>query len=413
MYFGDIGPDASTLRNYFDKSGVPVPEDVNIAEWMLDAIGAGLRPRLGFRDWGEIWRESEELAQVKKEIIDIKANIISNIDQEPQKEYATPLWHQTKHVVWRQSVSFWRTPAYGITRWLNHVTIATVAGLIFIKLDNSRASLQGAIFLIFQFTVLPAIILAQVQPKYAIARAISFREQAAKSYKTIPFALSMALAELPYSLLCAVSFFLPIYYIPGLNSAPSRAGYQFLMTVVNELFSVALGQLVASLTPSPKISSLLNPPIMITFALFAGVTIPKPQLPKFWRSWLFELDPFSRIIGGALVTELHGRDVKCTPAELNAFTAPSNVSCGEYMQPFFDRGGAGYIVDNITQTCQYCAYKVGDQFYQPLGYGFEHRWRDLGILSAYIGSSMIIMFIAVRFIFLTDNQCLMNPRLDI
>lgn len=99
--------------------------------------------------------------------------------------------------------------------------------------------------------MLPALILAQVEPKYAIARMISYREQAAKAYKTFPFALSMVLAEMPYSILCAVGFFLPIYYIPGLNPSTSRAGYQFFMVLITEIFSVTLGQMIAAITPSP------------------------------------------------------------------------------------------------------------------------------------------------------------------
>jgi ABC-type multidrug transport system permease subunit len=167
------------------------------------------------------------------------------------------------------------------------------------------------------------------------------------------------------------------------------------MVLVTELFSVTLGQMVAAITPSPFISALLNPFIIITFALFCGVTIPKPQIPKFWRAWLFQLDPFTRLIGGMVVTELHGREVVCTPNELNAFAAPAGQTCGEYMSNFFERGGNGYIVNNATSACQYCAYKVGDQFYDALELNFDNRWRDLGILIAFIGSNLIFLFLGV------------------
>ena len=52
----------------------------------------------------------------------------------------------------------------------------------------------------------------------------------------------MVLGEVPYSILCAVGFFIPLYYIPGLQMASDRAGYQFLMMLVVEFFSVTLGQ---------------------------------------------------------------------------------------------------------------------------------------------------------------------------
>jgi ATP-binding cassette subfamily G (WHITE) protein 2 (SNQ2) len=403
VYFGEVGEDAFHVRDYFHRNGADCPSDANPAEWMLDAIGAGLTQALGDKDWGEVWRDSPEFIKVKEEIIEFKRQATGHLIQEDQKEYATPMWHQMKHVVKRQSVSFWRTPNYGFTRLFNHFTLALLAGLIYINLDNSRSSLQDRVFLIFQVTVLPAIILAQVQPKYAIARSLSYKEQAAKAYRTIPFAMSMVVAELPYNFLCALCFFLPIYYIPGLRTAPKYAGYQFFMILIVEQFSVSLGQMIGALTPTPKMSSLLNPPIMITFALFAGVTIPYPQMPVFWRSWLYYLAPFSHLVSGMMVTELHDNPIKCNQPELQTFTAPDNQTCGQYMDAFFRRGGAGYLVSNATSACEYCAFSVGDQFYEPLGYRYEHRWRELGILSLYIFSTISIVLFAVSYFLLYQN----------
>jgi ATP-binding cassette subfamily G (WHITE) protein 2 (SNQ2) len=395
VYFGDIGEDASNLIGYFRRNGAECPPDANPAEWMLDAIGAGLAPRLGDRDWGDRWVESPEFVRVKSEIIELKDSLRSTPSQQNQIEYATPIWHQIKKVVKRQSVSYWRSPNYGFTRFFNHIITGLLPGLCFLQLNNSRSSLQDRVFVIFQVTVLPALILAQVEPKYALAREISYREQAAKAYKEIPFALSMVIAEIPYSLICAVAFYLLIYFIPGFQLTPSRAGYQFLMVLILEYFAVILGQFIAAITPSPKIAALFNPPMQITFALFCGVTIPAPQMPKFWRSWLYQLVPFTRLVGGMMVTELHDREVVCTPKELQHFTAPPGQTCGDYMQQFFANRGPGYLVNNATDACAYCAYKVGDQFYEPLGYSFDHRWRDLGILSAYIGSTLILLLLAV------------------
>ena len=301
VYFGDIGKDAHVLLEYFRKHGAHCPSDANPAEWMLDAIGAGQAPRIGDRDWGEIWRSSQELANTKEEITRVKAERMQEAGlntKTDEKEYATPLWHQMKIVNRRTHLSFWRSPNYGFTRLFNHVAIALIAGLSYLQLNDSRSSLQERVFIIFQTTVLPAIILAQVEPKYDLSRLIFYRESAAKAYKQLPFALSMVLAEMPYSVLCAIGFFLPLYYIPGFQRASSRAGYQFLMILITELFSVTLGQMISALTPSSFIAMLLNPFIIIVFALFCGVTIPKPQIPKFWRAWLYQLDPFTRLIGG-------------------------------------------------------------------------------------------------------------------
>ncbi|KAH9222616.1 ABC-2 type transporter-domain-containing protein [Leptodontidium sp. 2 PMI_412] len=407
VYFGDIGKDACVLIDYLHRHGADCPPDANPAEYMLDAIGAGQAARVGDRDWAEIFGESPELANIKDRISQMKterlADVASHVKKD-EREFATPLMHQLKIVQKRTNLAFWRSPNYGFTRLFNHVIIALLTGLAYLNLDDSRQSLQYRVFVIFQVTVLPALILAQVEPKYALSRMIYYREASSKMYGQFAFASSLVVAEMPYSILCAVGFFLPIYYMPGFQTASSRAGYQFFMVLVTELFSVTLGQMVAAITPSPFISALLNPFIIITFALFCGVTIPKPQIPKFWRAWLYQLDPFTRLIGGMVVTELHDRSVTCTSTELQRFASPSGQNCGEYMTDFFQAGGPGYIVSNVTSACEYCAYKVGDQFYTGLGFEFDNRWRDLGILIAFIGSNLVFLFLGVSSRYLNFNR---------
>lgn len=403
VYFGDIGEDACVLRDYLKRHGAVAQDTDNVAEFMLDAIGAGSAPRIGPRDWADIWEDSPELANVKDQIMRMKEERIAageRVDPQLQNEYATPLSYQLKVVIKRTNIAFWRSPNFLFTRLFSHLAVAIITGLTFLNLDDSRSSLQYRVFTTFQVTVLPALLLSQIEVLYHTKRSIFFREQSSKMYSAFTFTASMIVADMPYSVLCAVCFYLPLYFMPGFSAEPSRAGYQFFMILATEYFSVSLGQALAALTPSTFISSQFDPFIIITFALFCGVTIPLPQMPGFWRAWLYQLDPFTRLIGGMVTTALHGIPVVCQPDELNRFSAPAGQTCGEYMTSFFNRGGVGYLVDNATSACEYCAYKVGDQFYEPLGFSFDHRWRDLGIYLSFVGSNLIILFLAVSATFL-------------
>jgi ATP-binding cassette subfamily G (WHITE) protein 2 (SNQ2) len=409
VYFGDIGRDACVLRDYLRRHGAEPKDTDNVAEFMLEAIGAGSSPRIGPRDWADIWAESPELEQVKAEITKMKeerlraTNPDGTSETRPrgkmEKEYASPWWHQLRVVVRRANLAHWRTPNYLFTRLFNHFVIALLTGLTYLHLDHSRQSLQYTVFVMFQVTVLPALIISQIEVMYHIKRALFFREQSSKMYSSFVFSASLLVAELPYTVLCAVVFFLPLYYLPGLAPEPSRAGYQFLMVLITEIFSVTLGQALSALTPSLFISSQFDPFIFVTFSLFCGVTIPYPQMPKGYRVWLYELNPFTRLIGGMVTTALHGFKVECAPEELSVFTPPPAESCAQYMRPFFENGGPGYLVNTGNATidgrCEYCAYSVGDEFYRPLGLSFDNRWRDLGIYVAFIASNLIILFTAV------------------
>ncbi|KAI1347172.1 ABC-2 type transporter [Xylaria sp. FL0043] len=401
VYFGDIGKDAHVLRDYLGRHGAVAGPSDNIAEFMLEAIGAGSSARIGNRDWADIWDESPEMANVKDRISQFKESgrkAAADVDLSLQREYASPLWHQIRTVVKRTNVSYWRSPNYLFTRVFNHIVIALLTGLTYLQLDESRSSLQYKVFVMFQVTVLPALLLPQVELMFVIKRAIFFREQLSKMYSSFTFTLSMVIAELPYSILCSVLFFLPLYFIPGFQSEPSRAGYQYFMVLITELFAVSLGQVLAAISPSAFVSSQYDPFIVITFALFCGVTIPYPQIIPFWRTWLYQLDPFTRLISGTITTALHELPVKCTSRELNSFIAPPGQTCGTYMEKFFGAGGAGYLVNNDTSNCQYCAYSSGDQFYETFQYTFDTRWRDLGIFIAFVASNTIILFTATRFL---------------
>lgn len=83
---------------------------------MLEAIGAGSRARVGHRDWADIWDESPEFENVKKEIVKIKEERkIAELDTKAEKgEYATPLLYQAKVVLHRMNTTYWRSPNYGI-----------------------------------------------------------------------------------------------------------------------------------------------------------------------------------------------------------------------------------------------------------------------------------------------------------
>jgi len=77
IYFGDIGEDSHVMREYFARHGALCPPNVNPAEYMLEAIGAGISPRIGDRDWKDIWLDSQECARTKAELEDIKRGALA------------------------------------------------------------------------------------------------------------------------------------------------------------------------------------------------------------------------------------------------------------------------------------------------------------------------------------------------
>lgn len=401
VYFGECGDDASTLLDYFAARGAKCPPNANPAEFILEAIGAGSTPRMGKRDWAELWKESAEFENVKKEIERIKADRIAenkNAAEDQTTEYATSMWLQTKLVVERTNLSFWRSPNYGFTRLFNHVGLGLPTGLVFLNLDNSLSGLQSRVFVLFQACVLPALVLAQVQPRFDFGMMIFKRENSSKMYGRSAFVTGLVLAELPYSVLCVAIFWVCLYLPPGLDLAADRAGFQFFVMLIAEIFAVTLGQAMAAMAPSAYIAMLLNPLVMVVMNIFCGVTIRKADIPVYFR-WIYEIDPFTRFMSGMMSTELHGRVATCASSELSRFPHPPEFAdCEEYVGSFTKAIG-GYLVDSGEQgMCAVCALGSGDSLLATFGMqdAFDNRWRDLGILIAFTVALLFVLYVVSR-----------------
>ena len=402
VYFGPVGKNAEHIVKYFGDNGAVCPPKVNMAEYMLDAIGAGSMKRVGPRDWADIYLDSplfrenlDEIARIKEQCAKDNVQVGS---EGKATEYATPFMTQLKVVVKRTMISTWRQPDYQFTRLFEHAAISLISGLCFLNLSNSVASLQYRVFGIFMATILPAIILTLIEPFFIMARSVFIREESSKMYSGFVFAISQLLSEIPFGILAVVVYFLLFYYPAGFQSSSDRAGYFFAMLLVTEMFAVTLGQAIASLSPSIYFAGLANPFFIIIMSLFCGVTIPYPNLPKFWRSWMYWVNPLTYLVSGLVSNEMHELPIRCSPSEFAVFQPPTGQTCQGWANTFVEFFG-GYLANpEASADCQYCQYSVGDDFYSPLNIDFGDRGRNIGIMIAFTAFNAIVTCLASRYL---------------
>lgn len=89
VYFGEIGSDSSVVRSYLAQRGAICPPNLNVAEYMLEAIGAGVTARIGSKDWGDLWVESREFSETKKEIVRLREEGLKNNPTEQAEQAST------------------------------------------------------------------------------------------------------------------------------------------------------------------------------------------------------------------------------------------------------------------------------------------------------------------------------------
>ncbi|KAF2008867.1 hypothetical protein BU24DRAFT_474918 [Aaosphaeria arxii CBS 175.79] len=390
--FRGPAPDAA---DYFAWAGFPPPSDANIAEFMMQTLTSDGERAQTPEEWQKLWKGYSTVKQNHPHTGLSNMNIESQdpVKQPSSSRYQISFLFQLRIVTRRTFLSSFRQPGYNGTRLFNHIMIALLTGLAYLNIGDSYADIQYRIFVIFQITVLPALILAQVEPRFEAARVLFFKEDSARMYSKAVFVTSMVLSEIPISIICASLFFVVLYFPVNFSRNPSAAGYQFLIIYLTEQFSVVLGQAIAALTPSSYTASLMTPFLLIVFSLFCGVTIPPPNIPPFWK-WLYHLNPLTYLVGGMIETELHDRPVRCAQSELSIFEPPSGQTCWEYAS-YWLKESKGYLSNpNATFACSYCPFSRVEDFAAQFDLLWAHRWRDLGILATFVFSTLVILFIS-------------------
>ncbi|KAJ7687385.1 ABC-2 type transporter-domain-containing protein [Mycena rosella] len=394
VYFGDIGKDSEAIRTYFAKNGAVCPSNVNPAEYMLEAIGAGTTPRVGDRDWKDIWLDSAECQKLRDDIAAIKsrAHARSEPDKKVLSTYATPFLYQLRIVTARNFLALWRSPDYLFTRLFVCSFISLFVSLSFLQLGNSLRDLQFRVFALFWVSILPAIVMSQIEPMFIMNRRTFIREASSRIYSPFVFSIAQTISEIPGSIVCAIVYWVLMVYPMGFGQGSAGlngTGFQLLVTIIMMLFGVSLGQLIGAISPSIQVAALFNPFLGLVLTTFCGVTIPHVS-SGFWWTWLYQLVPYTRSISAMVATELHGLKIVCKSDEFSTFNPPSGQTCSQWAQDFVTLAG-GYLDNgNDTTACRYCSYAVGDEFYTPLGISYSNRWRDAFVFLAYVGKLLSV-----------------------
>ncbi|RKO93102.1 brefeldin A resistance protein [Blyttiomyces helicus] len=401
VYFGDIGKNSRTLLDYFETRGARAcAQSENPAEYILQVIGAGTAAVTMKQDWADLWEQSDECHAVDQELASISstARLPSAGTVGTPREFATGEWFQFIQVYRRMNRSWWRDPEYNLRRFLQGLFVGALNGISFWQVGKSSSDLLLRVFSVFQVLVMGNSLINLAQPMLMKQRQYFRREYASKFYGWRPFALSIVLTEMPYLVITSVIVMVTAYWSIGLETDAVRGLYFWIMLVFFMFFSVSFGQAVGAACANLSQASVINPFFSSFLILFAGVLSPPKSLAAFWRAWMYPIDPYHYFLEGVITDVLHGIEVTCSQDDLIPVPGPTNTTCGDYFQAYFDAGAPGYIA-NPTDSglCQFCAYATGDEFYANYEWSYDNRWRDLGYLACYC---VFNIFLVVGLIFL-------------
>lgn len=399
VYFGDIGDNGATVKEYFGRYGAPCPAEANPAEHMIDVVSGDLSQG---RDWNKVWLESPEFEATNREL----DNIIAEAAAKPPgtlddgREFATPLWEQTKIVTQRMNVALYRNTDYINNKFALHIFSALFNGFSFWMIGDTVNDLQMRLFTVFQFIFVAPGVIAQLQPLFIERRDIyEAREKKSKMYSWKAFVTGLIVSELPYLCICAVLYFVCWYYTVGFPSDSNKAGATFFVMLMYEFVYTGIGQFIAAYAPNAVFASLANPLLIGILVSFCGVLVPYAQIQEFWRYWIYYLNPFNYLMGSMLTFTVWDSPVRCAEAEYAVFNTPNATTCADYLAEYLKGYGAAAYLENpdATSGCKVCEYSQGSDYLKNLNLKeYYYGWRDAGIVVIFVISSYAMVYVLMK-----------------
>ena len=409
VYFGDIGDNAEKLMSYFEaRTGERVGGNVNPAEYILDAIGAGATATTD-KDWPKLFNESElavELRTSLDEIISRRRGANENAEDShgnSEKEFAQTVPVELYYTLKRAFLAYWRNPSYILGKLLLNIISGLFIGSSFwgVGKEVSKNAYQSQIFSIFMILCVSTPLAQQLQPVFQNLRNIyEARERSSKMYRWYVFVTSAVVAEIPWNLLGGTLQWIPWYYMTQYDFTSKKAAYSWGVCMLFQLHFQGLSQACAAVFPNATMSSMMYSVLFPQQLVYCGVVQPPRQMPDFWSSWMFYLVPFTYIVEGMMGALQHGKPLICSTDELTLITPPEGQSCEQYMGNFStllgsgDNHGTGYFKYAPDGAgCNFCSFRTVENYLETFGMYTTKYNRDIGILFGFVGFNYLCVFI--------------------
>ncbi|KAK3025042.1 hypothetical protein RJ639_043320 [Escallonia herrerae] len=348
IYSGSLGQKSSRIIEYFeDIPGVPkIRNNCNPATWILDVTSTTAEAEFAL-DFAQVYKTSalyESNRDLVKRLCELPAG--SKQLYFPTR-FSQNGWGQFKCCLWKQHLSYWRSPSFNLIRCVYILVAAVLLGLLF--WDQGR-KISVKLFLKFQspssdtrvlcstyiprlalrnnhqgfFNIIGSLYVAaifsgicnssSVLPYVATERTVVSRERFAGMYDSWAYALAQVAIEVPYLLAKSLAFVIITYPMIGYNWSAYRVfwySYSIFCTLLN--FSY-LGMLLVAATPSSAIGATLQSCIYMMFALFSGYIVPQPWNPceeiLIQPSYFFHIAANSQVVVVALLSNSNILDTK-------------------------------------------------------------------------------------------------------
>ncbi|KAH7861024.1 hypothetical protein Vadar_020721 [Vaccinium darrowii] len=258
----------------------------------------------------------------------------------------------------RFSKNIFRTKELFACRTLQMLVAGLLLGSIFYNLKDNLSGAEERVGL-FAFT-LTFLLTSTIEalPIFLQEREILMKETSSGSYRVSSYAIANGLVYLPFLLILAVLFSVPLYWLVGLNRS-FPAFLHFLLLIWLILYTAnSVVVCFSALVPNFIVGNSVISGVMGSFFLFSGYFISKQGMPSYWI-FMHYLSLFKYPFEGFLINEFSG--------------------AGKCLQYMFG----------------VCAVS-GEDVLREAGYGEESRWRNVVVMVCFILVYRFISYAILR-----------------
>lgn len=405
IFFGKT----TEARGYFEDLGFVCPKQQTTADFLTSMTSH--QERISRRGWegktprtpeefARAWKASEHRARLMVEVEDYlqrhpfggehhqrfleSRRIDQSKSQRAKSPFTLSFTEQMNLTLWRSWVMLKGDPSIPLTMLVSNVFEALIVSSLFYNLPPDTSSFFRRAILLFFTVIINAFgSILEIMTLYAKRRVVDKHSRYAL-YHPAAEALSAMIVDMPYKIVNAILMNTTLYFMGNLRREPGAFFFFLLISFTMTQCMSMMFRLIGSVTKS--VAQALAPAsiILLLIALYTGFAIPT-QYMQGWLGWIRWLNPVFYGLESVMLNEFVGR----------------NFSCSTFVPM-----GPGYgSAAPSERVCSSAGSIPGQDFvsgttYLGISYGFDnaHRWRNFGVLIAYMILFMGLHLVAAEYI---------------
>ncbi|KAK4280279.1 hypothetical protein QN277_011921 [Acacia crassicarpa] len=267
----------ASLQSFLHSNGFSVPPQLNALEYAMEILN----------QLDELEPMNNNTAPDEETRANSSPNNLATTTSRKMIRYRSSRIQEICALYSRFWKIIYRTKQLLLTNTLESLLVGLVLGTIYINIGFDKEGIEKR-FGLFAFTL--TFLLSsttETLPIFIGERPILLRETSSGVYRLSSYIIANTLVFLPYLLVIAVIYSIPVYFLVGLCASWLSFAYFVLVIWLIVLMANSFVLFLSSIAPNYIAGTSLVTMLLAAFFLFSGYFISKESLPKYWLFMYF------------------------------------------------------------------------------------------------------------------------------